>query len=70
MTKTFCDICGREMKYKDYRYSVTMKRENSALVDEDGHPIYYCDFYLKDVCKDCKEDIYNFIGDLQYNKQH
>jgi hypothetical protein len=70
MTKTFCDICGREMKHKDYRYSVTIKHENSALVDEDGYPICDCDFYLKDVCKDCKEDIYNFIGDLQYNKQH
>lgn len=39
MTKTFCDICGREMKHKDDRYSVTMKRENSALVNEDDYSI-------------------------------
>lgn len=70
MTKTFCDICGREMKHKDYRYSVTMKRENFTLVDEGDCPIRDRDFYLKDVCKDCREDIYNFIGDLHDNKQH
>lgn len=70
MTKKFCDICGREMKHKDDRYSVTMKRENPVLVDEDDYPIRDRDFYLKDVCKDCREDIYNFIGDLQDNKQH
>ena len=67
MTKMFCDICGREMKHKDYRYSVIIKHENSTLVDEDNYSIR---LYLKDVCKDCKEDIYNFIGDLQYDKQH
>lgn len=70
MTKKFCDICGREMKHKDDRYSVTMKRENPILVDEDDYPIRDRNFYLKDVCKDCREDIYNFIGDLQDNKQH
>lgn len=70
MTKKFCDICGREMKHKDDGYSVTMKRESPVLVDEDDYPIRDRNFYLKDVCKDCREDIYNFIGDLRDNKQH
>lgn len=83
MTKTFCDICGKVLTYKDNRYSVTMKYENkndrysvlmkpenAALVDEDNAAIRDRDFYLKDVCQDCREDIYNFIGDLQDNKQH
>ena len=70
MIKIFCDICGREMKSKDYIYNVTMKHTNSVCVEDDNYSVLDHDFHLKEICADCRVDIYNFISDMQYDKQH
>lgn len=56
MTKTFCDICGKETIHLSKHYKVN--------ISSDLTPNSY-NYVAQDVCEDCANSIYHYIKDLQ-----
>lgn len=63
MTKTFCDICGKELgdKASLKAYSLALQSKNRAMVLPSLH--------FDDVCPKCAGFISNFIDSLIPNKK-
>lgn len=56
MTKTFCDVCGKEMNARTMCMSWNiMTKKDSGFIDK----VYSC------VCNECYNKIMTFINDLQ-----
>lgn len=56
MTKTFCDVCGKEMNARTMCMSWNiMTKKHSGFIDK----VYSC------VCNECYNKIITFINDLQ-----
>lgn len=65
MTRTFCDVCGKETKYIKIsipRYRPTIC--NSKVIMYQDHVVNYED-ELCDVCESCLVKITNFIEGLK-----
>ncbi len=63
MTKTFCDVCGKELSALEQ-----MSAYNVAITSKDRtFRIPWVRLY-SEVCEDCAEKIVDFINTLKENK--
>lgn len=63
MTKTFCDVCGKELSALEQ-----MSAYNVAITSKDRTFRTPWVRLYSEVCEDCAEKIANIIGTLKENK--